>query len=106
MITTHNLDFLARPWHRDESLVDFKVGTCNGLYYCDKKSFIILSIVNSIPSNGHFEDVLQWFEFSCKRENKTLKIIELMNGRFKTHLINKRGFLDIGNDSVEKLWDK
>lgn len=102
--TTHKLDFKCRPWHFDDGYVNFRVGTCGGLYRCDGNVFRILAIDNKEPGNGHFEDVLQWFEHSCKRDGYSLQFMEIMNPRFKKHLIEKRGFADIGNNGVQKTF--
>jgi len=90
--TTHNLEFLARVWVRDENYAEFKVGTCEGLYNTDDLTYNILAITNNEPGNGHFEDVLQWFENSCRRDRKGLQVQEIHNQKFLTHLIEKRGF--------------
>ncbi len=90
--TTHALDFSTRPWSRNPEWTDFQVGTCAGLYRATPEAFEILSIVNSEPGNGHFEDVLEWFEHSCRRDKKVLRFLEMMNEGFERHLIQKRGF--------------
>lgn len=91
--TTHNLDFEACAWPRDPSIMLFKIGTCNGQWYSTDLSYTILSILNDNPGNGHLNDVFEWFEYSCKRDGKFLIIEELMNDRFREHLILKRGFI-------------
>lgn len=99
--TIHNLPFEAAPWEADPSFTRFRIGTCHGLWRSTDDSYDILAVANNEPGNGHFEDVLQWFYFSCKRDNKCLRILETWNENLKKHLINKRGFLDIGKDNVE-----
>jgi hypothetical protein len=94
--TEHNLIFEVaewplnldegNPWHK------FRIGTCEGLWRDGGSAYEILAIVNSTPNNGHLIDVFQWFEHSCKRDKKSLKIIELLNDDFKKHLIKKQGF--------------
>lgn len=96
MKTSHNLDFEVAPWKTKEWLM-FKVGTCNGLWRCNCNSYEILAISNDIPGNGHFEDVLEWFEFSCKRDKKDLVFLEIWNEKLMSHLINKRGFVGDGD---------
>src|SRR5687768_8724527 len=91
MKTTHNLDFLVAPWGRDDWL-RFKVGTCHGLWRCTSEAYEILSIVNNEPGNGHFEDVIEWFESSAKRDNKWVVFMEVWNTKLLRHLIEKRGF--------------
>lgn len=100
--TIHNLDFEVAEWKRDKAWKQFKVGTCYGLWRCTEKSYEILSIKNESPGNGHFEDVLQWFEHSCRRDGKTLKILETRNKSFKIHLVTKRGFKAITSVDLEK----
>ena len=80
----------------------FRVGTCHGNYTWDKKSYIIITIINEQPGNVHLQDVFDWFENSCKRDGKSLKVAEIWNEGFKKHLIEKRGFSDIGNDWADK----
>ena len=48
----------------------FRVGTCEGQWGNTEDSFYILSVLNKEQGNGHFDDVLEWFENSCKRYNK------------------------------------
>jgi hypothetical protein len=80
----------------------FRVGTCHGQWRATNDAYEILSIVNTHIGNGHFDDVLQWFEDSCQRDRKILRIREVWNGNFKAHLIRKRGFSKDGADDVVK----
>ena len=89
----HKLSFEARKWWVSPDKQEFRVGTCEGVFYNDDKNYIILAIVNSFPGNGHFNDVLQWFENSCKRDNKNLVFECILNEEFKKHLI-KIGFIN------------
>lgn len=102
--TTHKLPFEVAPWEHDSEFQRFRVGTVTGLWSYDKDNYHILAIDNSAPGNGHFEDVLQWFEFSCKRDKRNLQILEVWNDKLKAHLINKRGFVDIGEFNVQKTY--
>lgn len=90
--TTHNLDFYSRHFSLCPSSIDFKVGTCNGLFKVKKRKYIIIAIINNHKNNGHFQDVLEWFENSCKRDKYDLVVAEIWNDRLKRHLIDKRGF--------------
>lgn len=105
-LSLHNLDFEAAPWEAnlivDEGFDKFRIGTCEGLWRSKGKTYEILAIINSTPGNGHFEDVLGWFEHSCKRDKKSLVISEVWNEKFKKHLIKKRGFKKDGPDNVIK----
>lgn len=103
-ITQHKLDFLAAPWPRNREWMLFKIGTCEGQWRSVNDAYEILSIINSIPGNGHLNDVFEWFEFSCKRDGKKLRILQLWNDKFKKHLLYKRGFIDIGNSNLEKTF--
>jgi len=80
----------------------FRIGTCEGLWQATATSYIIIAITNSNNGNGHLTDVFEWFENSCKRDGKTLRVVEIMNSGFMAHLINKRGFKKIAGDNVEK----
>lgn len=73
----------------------FRVGTCEGQWGYTGDSYYILSVINKFPGNGHFEDVLAWFEYSCKRDNKNLLVLECMNKNFYQHLVTKRGFIKL-----------
>jgi hypothetical protein len=96
--TTHKLDFLSKPWERDPEWHVFKIGTCNGQWRATDESYDILTIINEEPGNGHLTDVLEWFEFACKRDGKMLRILEVWNKRFYKHLIEKKGFIDSNRD--------
>ena len=93
--STHSLDFMGTPWHRDPTMMAFRVGTCHGLYYPTEKEYVILAIENNEPGNGHFEDVLEWFENSCRRDKKNLGFNQVMNKRLMAHLVTKRGFRQV-----------
>lgn len=105
--TKHNLDFEACEWQCmgviDSDFQKFRIGTCEGLWKATDESYEILAITNNQPGNGHLDDVLQWFEHSCKRDGKSLKILECWNKAFKMHLIRKRGFSAYRIDDVIKV---
>lgn len=121
--TTHNLDFLCAPWNpmipveKLEKIIGpvvdkdkwshipwklFKIGTCEGQWRATPEAYEILSIINTDKGNGHLTDVLEWFEHSCRRDSRKLRILSFENRRFKRHLINKRGFVEEG-ENVEKV---
>jgi len=106
LITKHKLDFEAAPWKCmgsiDENFVKFRIGTCEGLWTTTERTFDILAVTNDEPGNGHFDDVLQWFEYACKRDQKDFRILEVWNKAFKKHLLTKRGFKPEGLDHVVK----
>ena len=83
--------------------IAFKVGTCGGLYRLTPESCEILAVENHKPNNGHFTDVLEWFEWACKKMKLPLRIIAFTNEGFKQHLLTKRGFHPFGDD-VEKCF--
>lgn len=112
MKTTHNLPFEDAEWEANVLLkvvgntnwLDdfnefrrFKVGTCYGLWASTDITFDILAIDNKEPHNGHLNDVFEWFEASCIRENKSLRVLEVWNQGFLLHLLNKRGFIQVPN---------
>lgn len=119
METIHKLDFEACPWEpafKDllpqliadvmrikEPIVAFRVGTCEGIYTVRDNAFQIIAVQNSKPGNGHFEDVIQWFENSCKRDKKNLMFMEIMNPKFGKHLCDKRGFKRKGSHAIKLL---
>lgn len=95
----NNLDFL----HADGfggSL--FKIGTCHGQYGSTEDSYYILSVINDNVGNGHLDDVFEWFERSCVRDGKNLLILEIFNGKFYNHCIEKRGFIKL-DENKENL---
>lgn len=105
--TEHNLDFEVAPYHLPVDEINhwqrFRVGTCEGVWCSAETSYKIFAIINESPGNGHLTDVLQWFENSCKCDNKNLEILEFfINPEFKKHLIKKRGFRPYGNNDVIK----
>lgn len=102
MNTTHALAFECRPWHIDDEWTDFRVGTCHGLYRAQGDAYEMLAIDNHEPHNGHFEDVMQWFEASCRRDGKALRFLEVVNERFGRHVVQKRGFIWENTDNLIK----
>ncbi len=102
LITTNRLDFEV-PEHSLYGL-QFRIGTCLGLWGSTKDSYYILSVVNKNPGNGHLNDVFEWFEFSCQRDNKNLIVLEIINDSFYKHLLLKRGFVPLdtyGNNCIK-----
>lgn len=103
--TTHDLPFLSAHWNNpfnDQGWKVFKIGTCTGQWGVTKDSYDILTVINDEPGNGHFEDVLQWFEQSCRRDKKALRILEVWNKNLSKHLVEKRGFTYQSNDNLIK----
>lgn len=107
--SSHDLYFECAEY--DSLIIDeynwirFRIGTCEGLWCATEKTYNILAITNSSPGNGHFNDVLEWFENSCRRDKKALKFLEVWNKGFKNNLIEKRGFKKNG-DNVIKIFKK
>lgn len=110
LVTQHKLDFETAPFwfnRKGEPLnIRFRVGTCHGLYCSTERTYDIIAIENSEKGNGHLEDVFQWFENSCKRDRKNLRVVAILNNKFRNHLISKRGFHNQGPDNVIKYFDK
>lgn len=102
--TEHNLDFEVAKWITPDFMC-FRIGTCEGLWAGNDKYYDILAVTNKQPGNGHFNDVLQWFEHSCKRDKKAFRILELWNKDLKKHLLTKRGFSKLGKDNLIKYFD-
>jgi len=100
--TKHSLEFEAAPWPRNESIMLFRIGTCEGQWFVTENAYCIISILNSKPGNGHLQDVFEWFENSCKRDKRALIVLECMNENFRQHLLTKRGFKDMGRTNVIK----
>lgn len=108
--STHKLDFEVAeynaPFNDGYKWMRFRIGTCEGLWTSDGKNYMILAVKNHTPNNGHFKDVLEWFENSCKRDKMNLVIMEFFsNQSFKKHLIEKQGFQPHQEDNVIKIFD-
>lgn len=119
--TKHDLDFEVAPWNLPEwgkQIVQmatydksdeyqdiewklYRVGTCTGQWRLTPEAYEILSVINDKPGNGHLDDLLEWFEYGCRRSNLPLRIRAFTNDGFKKHLLEKRGFVPFGDD-VEK----
>ena len=103
----HNLEFLSAHWDNPFNLDGwqvFKIGTCHGQWISTATSYDILTVVNDNIGNGHFEDVLQWFENSCKRDKKDFRILEVWNTMLAKHLMSKRGFTcQKGDDYIKRF---
>ena len=102
--STHRLDFMACPWHRNPEFIAYHVGTCAGIYASTPETYDIIAVVNDTPGNGHFEDVLEWFEQSCRRDRRALRFMEILNERLRDHLVNKRGFQYEGENNCIKYF--
>lgn len=103
--SSHNLPFLSAHWNHwgnSEGWQVFKIGTCNGQWMATEKTYDILTVINDQPGNGHFTDVLEWFEQSCKRDKKALRILEVWNKDFAFHLVSKKGFTYQSGDDLVK----
>lgn len=72
--------------------VAFKIGTCEGIYNVSNDAYQIIAVQNNELNNGHFTDVLEWFEFAAKRDGKALRFLAILNDKFGKHLVSKRGF--------------
>lgn len=107
--STHDLYFLSCHWDNPintEGWQQFKIGTCLGQWISTPTTYDILSVINHEPGNGHLDDVFEWFENSCRRDNRDLRILEIVNDRFLDHLLNKRGFLLYNPNNAIKLFRK
>ena len=97
----HGLAFEIAEWIFDD-FVQFRIGTCHGLWGSTETTYDILAVKNEVLGNGHFDDVMEWFEMSCRRDKKDLRFLEVWNHGLKIHLIGKRGFEDAGKDILIK----
>lgn len=100
--STHKLDFMCCRWSRSPEWITWKIGTCHGVYQSTQNTYDILAIYNDERGNGHFEDVLDWFYNSCRRDKKDLRFMEIMNEDFRKHLMKKRGFKKDGKNNLIK----
>lgn len=92
--TKHKLDFEARPWKGGlvDGVVQYRIGTCTGLYEYNDEGISIIVIDNDKPGNGHLDDVFEWFEYAAREKKKRLWIRQFFNSLFQDHCIKKRGF--------------
>lgn len=103
--STNNLQFEMAEGYMPGFPI-FRVGTCTGIFTFNENEYVIVGISNNSKGNGHLNDALEWFENSCKRDNKDLVVAEIMNKRFMRHLIEKRGFEFQKNNYVVKIFKK
>lgn len=106
--STHNLTFEteAYPIQFDDDLtwIQFQMGSCKGLYCENTDAYDLLVVVNDNPGNGHFNDVLEYLEYCCKRNNKKLRLREVWNHSLKWYMITKRGFVVEYEDDIIKTF--
>ena len=100
--STHKLDFECAEYPISPEWIQYRVGTCHGLWTASEGCYDILAVSNQKPGNGHFEDVLEWFEQSCRRDGYNLRILECWNQELKVHLVEKRGFENYEEDNLIK----
>jgi len=108
--STHNLDFLSRPYPQKikdgYNWQQFKIGTVEGLWCYENNAYNILAFDNKEKNNGHFTDVMEWFQHSCKRDKINFKILEVMNLSLKEHLQKNWGFVPCGDNDLIKYYGK
>jgi hypothetical protein len=104
--STNNLLFEVAPGPYHTDFPAYRVGTCTGIYTYNENEYVIVGVANNKKGNGHLNDVFEWFENSCKRDNKDLVVAEIMNKSFMKHLIEKRGFEFLKNNYVIKSFRK
>lgn len=103
--STHGLIFeTGGPFRHDPAFTHFRIGTVNGIYSAIPDAYIVLAILNNVPGNGHMDDFFEYFERSCRRDKKAFRIIEILEKRFRDHLIQKRGFTKTDVNAVEKVY--
>jgi hypothetical protein len=95
------LSHLGRALQQEKPWKKFHIGTCEGLWGVTDTDYEILAVVNDKPGNGHFRDVLEWFEQSCRRDGKALRILQVWNADLLRHLTTKKGFVREGEDAVK-----
>ena len=103
--STNKLGFYSKPWWLNPEWQEFLIGTCVGQWRSTDQSYEILSIINSTPGNGHVKDVFEWFESSCVRDGKSLRVLEIWNEKFKARLV-RDGFVPDGGDNLIKVFNK
>lgn len=108
--TTHGLAFEVSDHFSVIGLDDgyawkgFRIGTCEGLWSGKGNAYHILAVQNKEPHNGHLNDVFEWFEHSCKRDGRPLRVLEVGNPVLARILL-KRGFIpQFGSNNFTKFF--
>lgn len=83
---------------------EFEVGSCKGVFFTDDKYFNILAIENKEPHNGDFEKAMKWFYIEANKSNLGVRFCELLNTRFKLHLITKKGFFEDKTEAEKQVF--
>ena len=116
--TTHKLPFLSRLWIPTSTLtalfqdlckdvdpidwMEFRVGTCVGLWRQASGAYQVLAIDNEVIANGHFTDVMEWFEYSAQRDGFAFEVLHVWNKRLMDYLLDRGFSLIPDTDSVRK----
>ena len=74
---------------------EYTIGSCKGLCFTEQNIIFILAIINTIPHNGNFIDLLQAFQSMGYHLQQDLAIIEFFEPRLKQHLLIKQGFISL-----------
>jgi hypothetical protein len=102
------LEFFSRYWDspfNQDGWQEFRVGSCRGQWRSTPDSYELNGIKNNTPGNGHFREVMLWFEASCKRDKKYLRIRNVWNKELAGKLV-RRGFTyAAGDDMVKRKFD-
>ena len=86
-------EWFERPWKApDGSLwTDFKCGSCRGIYKGNNNGFEILAVQNT-KKNRDFDQVLEWFHKSAKRDKCSVVFLEVGNPKLEKKL-RKIGYI-------------
>jgi hypothetical protein len=71
------------------------------LWQLTDDAYEILSVINKEKGNGHFRATMQWFEQSCRRDRKKLRVLECWNLRLAA-MLRKNGFKRYSGLNYEK----
>lgn len=92
-------------WDEDHpinpSYRQFHCANIDGLWELDESTIIIVAIQNKKPHDGSFQTFMKQVYKKCSKEQKHLFFAEILNDRFKEHLISKHGFTFIEKMNVE-----
>lgn len=91
--------------YRNGLFLQFRVGTCEGLWRATETHYEILAVVNKQKGNGHFKRALWWFEQSCRRDGRKFLIREVWNP-WLAYKCWKNGYKWIPMFNWEKTWEK
>lgn len=85
-----------------ENMLTFQRGTVEGLIGLRPGVFVLVAIVNDRPNNGEFSPVMDELEHVARCHNLKFRVAAILNPRLRDHLLRKRGYTLIDEETAEK----